>query len=93
MANEAALALAMRWLTAEASYSPLRISLTSSYSRENTDELLAVYNATIFLYAVTITPEDDECGESLVYYKDPTSGEGTSYDTGLIRFWINQPSQ
>ncbi|MCD6090442.1 MAG: hypothetical protein J7J72_02980 [Bacteroidales bacterium] len=39
---------------------------------------------------VTISAKDDEAGESVVEYKDETSGEGTEYNTGIVKFWINQ---
>ena len=39
---------------------------------------------------VSISAEDDEAGEDVVEYKDKTSGDGTEYNTGIVRFWINQ---
>jgi hypothetical protein len=39
---------------------------------------------------VTISAEDDEAGEDVVEYKDGTSGGGTEYNTGIVRFWVNQ---
>jgi len=39
---------------------------------------------------LTLNAEDDEAGEDIVYYIDSTTGEGTEYNTGVVRFWINQ---
>jgi hypothetical protein len=38
----------------------------------------------------TIKKDDDDCGEAIVEYEDPTSGEGTWYTTGIVKFSINQ---
>ena len=39
---------------------------------------------------VTISAADDEAGEDVVEYKDSTIGDGTEYDTGTVRFWVDQ---
>lgn len=39
---------------------------------------------------VTITPEVDEAGEAVIRYDDATAGVGTEYNTGIVRFWVNQ---
>lgn len=38
----------------------------------------------------TIKEDDDDCGEAIVEYEDPTSGEGTWYTTGIVKFCVNQ---
>ncbi len=38
----------------------------------------------------TISDKDDEAGDGLVQYCDDTSSEGTEYNTGILKFWINQ---
>jgi hypothetical protein len=37
-----------------------------------------------------VSANDDEAGESVVEYKDKTTGEGTEYNTGIVRFWVNR---
>ncbi|WP_338394547.1 hypothetical protein [Fulvitalea axinellae] len=39
---------------------------------------------------VTLKAKDDPCGESLVHYSTPTTGEGMRFNTGIIKFWLNQ---
>ncbi|MGM0642037.1 MAG: DUF3103 family protein [Thermotogota bacterium] len=39
---------------------------------------------------VTIGTDDTEAGEAIVEYKDNTTGDGTEYNTGIMRFWVNQ---
>ncbi len=39
---------------------------------------------------VTNSAKDDEAGEAVIEYKDSTTGEGTEYNTGIVKFWINQ---
>jgi len=38
----------------------------------------------------TIGRNDDKAGEAIVQYENSTSGDGTSYNTGILEFWINQ---
>lgn len=33
---------------------------------------------------------DDDAGEAIVQYEDNTDGDGTEYNTGIMRFWIKQ---
>ncbi len=39
---------------------------------------------------ITVSANDDEAGESVVEYKDKTTDEGTEYNTGIVKFWVNQ---
>ena len=57
----------------------LQINTTSTFGESNAQST-----------KVTIRSRDDEAGESIVYYNDHTIGEGSEYNTGIVRFWINQ---
>lgn len=39
---------------------------------------------------LTFNNKTTQCGESIVYYCDDTSGDGKDYNTGTIEFWVNQ---
>jgi len=38
----------------------------------------------------TVSDKDDDAGEAIVEYEDPTSGDGTWYSTGIVKFSVNQ---
>lgn len=39
---------------------------------------------------ITVNKRDDKAGDAIVSYTEKTTGEGTEYNTGIIKFWINQ---
>jgi len=56
-------------------------TITTKYD-DNTTSTLSVKH--------TFDNNDEDAGESIVQYEDNTDGDGTEYNTGIMRFWIKQ---
>lgn len=73
------------WIEQDPSNTQMELSITTS-SKFGEDDNTAISSS----LKVTIGSDDDEAGESVVEYKDGTKGEGTEYNTGIVKFWVNQ---
>lgn len=73
------------WIEQDESDSKTELNITANSNFGEDDDVSV--NGSV---KITISAKDDEAGESIVEYQDKTSGEGTEYRTGIVRFWINQ---
>lgn len=71
------------WIEQDPSESQATLNIGYTTKFENGDQLTTTVS-------VKIGEKDDEAGEDVVDYNDSTSGEGSEYNTGIVRFWVNQ---
>lgn len=71
------------WIEQDPSDSQSTINIGYSTKFEDGDQLSTSIS-------IKTGADDDEAGEDIVDYNDSTTGEGTVYNTGILKFWINQ---